>query len=142
MAHLHCQGANNQQHTSIAVQETEEMMAKKRKMMMEHRNCIKHIYEFWIENCPEYVYTMEEQKQERKSFHYKKTHNLMYEGKNIKYVKAFLAQKKKKESRKTCYFVNIQKYNNAILFGAEKAGVLLTATYQSEMKKFLQTFRK
>jgi hypothetical protein len=37
-----------------AVQETEEK-AKKRKTMIEHRNRIKHIYEFWIEKCPEYA---------------------------------------------------------------------------------------
>jgi len=67
-----------------AVQETEEM-AKKRKTMIEHRNRIKHIYEFWIDKCPEYVYAdintktsllgivklTDEQKQDRSSFHYK-----------------------------------------------------------------------
>jgi hypothetical protein len=36
---------------------TTEEMAKKRKTMMEHQNQVKHIYKFWIENCPEYVYT-------------------------------------------------------------------------------------
>jgi ribosome biogenesis protein Nip4 len=58
------------------VKETEEM-AKKRKTMI------------WIENFPEYAYTdntktallrivklMEEQRQERKSFHHKNTHDL------------------------------------------------------------------
>jgi hypothetical protein len=72
------------------VQETE--MAKKRKTMIEHWNHIKHIYEFWIEDCPKYAYTddtktallgivelmLEEQKQEeRKSFHCKNTHDLV-----------------------------------------------------------------
>jgi hypothetical protein len=67
----------------------------------------------------------------------------VYEGINIKYVKAFLGQKKRKENCKTCSFVNIQKYHDAtILFGAEKAGVVLTPTYQMEMKKFLLSFKK
>jgi hypothetical protein len=34
-----------------------EEMAKKRKKMIKHHNRIKHIYEFWIQNCPEYAYT-------------------------------------------------------------------------------------
>jgi hypothetical protein len=70
---------------------------------------------FW--NCRE--------KQDRRSFHYKNTHDLVYEGINIKDVKAFLGQKKKKkENGKTCSFVNI--FHDTILFGAEKAGVALT----------------
>jgi hypothetical protein len=129
-----------------AVLETENM-AKKRKMMIEHRKSIKHLYKFWIEKCPEYaalgtVELMEEQKQDRRSFHYKNTHDLVYEGINIKCVKAFLGQKKKKENSKTCSFVNIQKYHEAILFGKEKAGVALTPSYQLEMKKFLASFKK
>jgi hypothetical protein len=137
-----------------AVAETEEM-AKKRKTMIEHRNRIKHIYEFWIENCPEYAYADDthtellgiveltaEETQERRSFHYKNTHDLVYDGINIKYVKAFLGQKKTKENGKTCSFVNIRKYHDAILFGAEKAGVVLTPTYHLEMKKFLLSFKK
>jgi hypothetical protein len=73
-----------------------EHMAKKRKTMIKHRNRIKHLYEFWIEKCPQYValgtveLLTEEQKQDRRSFHYKNTHDLVYEGNNIKYVKAFL----------------------------------------------------
>ena len=138
-----------------AVQETEEM-AKKRKTMIEHRNRIKHIYEFWIDKCPEYAYTdintktsllgivklTDEQKQDRSSFHYKNTHDLVYQGINIKYVKAFLGQKKKKENGKTCSHVNIRKYHDAILFGAEKARVSLSPLYLSEMKKFLLSFKK
>jgi hypothetical protein len=78
-----------------AVLETEDM-AKKRKTMIEHQDLIKHLYEFWIEKCPEYtalgtVELTEEQKQNTKSFHYKKTHDLVYEGINVKYVKAFLS---------------------------------------------------
>jgi hypothetical protein len=130
-----------------AVLETEDMGAKKRKTMIKHRNCIKHLYEFWIEKCPEYaalgtVELTEEQKQDIRSFHYKNTHDLVYEGINIKYVQAFLGQKKKKENGKTCSFVNIRKYHNAILFGAEKAGVALTPSYQLAMKKFLASFKK
>jgi hypothetical protein len=49
----------------------------------------------------------------------------VYEGINIKYVKAFLGQKKKKENVKICSVVNIRKYHGAILFGAQKAGVPL-----------------
>jgi hypothetical protein len=129
-----------------AVLEPEDM-AKKRKTMIEHRNCIKHLYEFWIEKCPEYVALgtvelTEEQKQDRRSCHYKNTHDLVYEGMNIEYVKAFLGQTKKKESGKTCSFVNIRKYHDAILFGAEKAGVALAPSYQLEMKKSLASFKK
>jgi hypothetical protein len=66
----------------------------------------------------------------------------VYEGINVKYAKAFLGQKKKKENGKTCSFVNIRNYHDAILFGAEKAGVALTLSYQLEMKKFLASFKK
>jgi hypothetical protein len=141
-------GANLELDSGIqeAVLETEDV-AKKRKTMIEHRNCIKHLYEFWIEKCPEYVALgtvelTEEQKQDRGSFHYKNTLDLVYEGINVKYDKAFLGQKKKKENGKTCSFVNIQKYHSTILFGAEKAGVALTPNYQLEMKKFLASFKK
>jgi hypothetical protein len=66
----------------------------------------------------------------------------VYQGINIKYVKAFLGQKKKKENGKTCSHVNIRKYHDAIIFGAEKAGVSLSPLHQSEMKKFLVSFKK
>jgi hypothetical protein len=131
-------------------------MAKKRKTMIEHRNRIKHIYKFWIQNCPEYAYTddtrttllrivniaEEQQKQERRSFQYKNMHDLVYRGINIQYVKAFLAQKKKKENGNTCSFVHIPKYHNAIIFGTERVGVALTPSYLLEMKKFLASFLK
>ena len=58
--------------------------------MIEHRNRIKHVYEFWIDKCPEYAYTddtkekllgivelTEEQKRVRSTFHYKNTHDLV-----------------------------------------------------------------
>jgi hypothetical protein len=130
-----------------AVLETEDI-AKKRKTMIEHQNRIKHLCKFWIENCPEYaalgtVELTEEQKQDRRSFQYNNTHGLVYEGINVKYVKAFLGQKKKKkENGKTCSFVSIRSYHDAILFGAEKAGVALTPSYQLEMKKSLLPSKK
>ena len=76
-------------------------MAKKRKMMIEHRNLIKHVCEFWIDKCPEHAHTdntktsllgvvklADEQKQERSSSHHKNTHDLVHEGMNIGCVKA------------------------------------------------------
>jgi hypothetical protein len=137
-----------------AVQETEEM-AKKRKTMIEHRNRIKHIYEFWIDKCPEHAHAddtkekllgivelTEEQKRVRSTFHCKNTHDLVHEGTNIKCVKAFLGQKKKKENGKTCSHANIRKHHDAMLFGAEKARITLSPLCLSEMKKFLLTFKK
>jgi hypothetical protein len=94
-------GANLELDTGFqtAVLETEDI-AKKRKMMIEHQNHIKHLYEFWIEKCPEYlalgiVELTEEQKQDRRSFHYKNTHALVYEGIKINMLKHFLARRRR-----------------------------------------------
>jgi hypothetical protein len=66
-----------------AVLETEDM-AKKRKTMIEHRNRIKHLYEFCIEKCPEYAafrtveLTEEQKKRQQKLSLHKNTHDLVY----------------------------------------------------------------
>jgi hypothetical protein len=52
----------------------------------------------------------------------KNKYDLVYEGMNVKMVKAFLANKKQKTNGKTSSHVHLRKYNDAILNGAKKAG--------------------
>ena len=75
-------------------------------------------------------------------FWWKNKHNLIYEGLNVQMVKAFLAHKKKKPNGKTCSHVQLWKYNDAILFGANKAKKCLPQAYYEEMEKYLVAFKK
>ena len=57
-------------------------------------------------------------------------------------VKAFLTVKKSKQNGKTSSFVQIRKYNDAILYGAKSIGQKLPLSYYSEMDKFLAAYTK
>jgi hypothetical protein len=52
---------------------------------------------------------------------WKNKYDLVYEGMNMKIVKAFLANKKQKANGKIGSHVHLQKYNCTILYGAKKA---------------------
>ena len=134
---------------SSSVRQTERMDLEK-KSKRDHRNRLKHIYMFWEEKYPDYhavgvcELTEEELAEgpEGDMYWWKNKHDIMYEGLNVKMVKAFLAHKKKKENGKTCSHVQLQKYYDAVLFGAKKANKHLPQSYYEEMEKFLNAFKK
>jgi hypothetical protein len=93
----------------------------------DYRNRLKHIYEFWEENYPEdYAVGVceltEEDMANEDMYWWKNKHDLVYEGMNVKMVKAFLADKKTKANGKTSSHEHLRKYNDAILYGAKKVG--------------------
>jgi len=53
-----------------------------------------------------------------------------------------MAHKKCKPNGKICSHVQICKYNDAILWGANQAKQLLPSSYYKEMKNFLDAFKK
>ena len=124
-----------------------EQHEKSPKTSREYRNRISHIIKFIQEKYPGYyaigvVELTEEQRARRNNYYYNNTHDLIYTGINVKVIKAFLASIKKKSNGKTCSHVQLRKYHNAIVHGAEKAGQTLPDSYVREMKKFLASFEK
>ncbi len=77
-----------------------------------------------------------------KYFFWKNSHDLIYTGLNVSLVKAFLAHKKKKPNGNTSSHVQLRKYNDAILYGAQQALQLLPRGYYDKVEKFLNSFRK
>jgi hypothetical protein len=56
-----------------------------------------------------------------KYFFWKNSHDLIYTSLNDSLVKAFLAHKKAKPNGNTSSYVQLYKYNDAILYGAQQA---------------------
>ena len=86
-----------------------------------YRNRLKEIIKFWKASCPEHCEEgvrelTPEDLANRDCFWHKNTFDVICTGLNVKFVLAFMAVKKKKESGKTSSFSNIQKINDAILF--------------------------
>ena len=75
-------------------------------------------------------------------FFWKNKHDLVYDGINTKFVKAFLSTKVKKFDGKTSSFDNVRKYFDAIQYGANEMGVLLPVSFYSSKDKYLQAFKK
>lgn len=98
-----------------------------------YRNRIKHIYLFWKEAYPGYYAVgvrelSEEELADEDVFWWKNKHDLVYEGLNVKMVKAFLAHRKIKGNGKTVSYVQLRKYGDAILYGAESVRQRLPET--------------
>ena len=101
-------------------------------------NRIKHIYEFMQKSYPQYCELGGVRRlggADRGAFHHTNTHDLRYEGLNVQIFKAFLATKKIKENGNTSSFTQIQKYHDAILWGAECAKEQLPMSYYMEMDR-------
>jgi hypothetical protein len=134
-----------EQHSS-AVRQTEQNDLV-RDVKRDYRNRLKHIYEFWKEKYPGYYavgireLTNEDLADEDMYWH-KNKHDLVYQGMNVKMVKAFLADKKKKANGKISSVTHLRKYNDAILYGAKKAGQHLPRSYYEEMEKFFGAYKK
>ena len=70
-----------------------------------HRNRIKHIYNYWEQHFPDYYRVgvrnlTDEEMNDSTSFFWKNTKDIVYEGLNSKFLKAFVASKTKKNKRK------------------------------------------
>lgn len=131
---------------SLAVQETEQNDLDV-KVKRNYRNRIKHIYEFFQEMYPDYYAVgvcqlTDEEKANEEMFWWKNEHDLVYEGLNVKMVKAFLASRKTKANGKTSSHVNLRKYHDAILYGAKKAGQRLPQSYFEETERFFNAYKK
>ena len=112
-----------------------------------HRNQIKQIYKFWQEKFPEYyaigVQSLsEEELADQTKYYWKNDCNLVYEGLNPKFVKAFLSTKVIKSNGKTMSYDNIRKYFDAIQYGASEVDQLLPVSFYGAKDKYLQAFRK
>jgi hypothetical protein len=91
-----------------------------------YRNRLGHICDFLQERYPEYYAVgvralSEEELANPDMYWWKNKHDLVYEGLNVKMIKAFLAYKKTKGNGKTASHVQIRKYNDAVIYGAKAA---------------------
>lgn len=116
------------------------------KTRREYRNRIKRIYE-WLQGSADYpdyfeqgvrVLTAEE-KADEVQFHHKNDHDLIYTGLNVKVIKAFLSEKKKKvkaadgSALVLASVSDVKKYDDAIKWGWLVAGQPLPSSYYREM---------
>lgn len=129
---------------AVRATESQHLNAKTR---TDYRNRIKHIYEFWEKEYPDYfevgVKTLTQEEMNNADMYYHKNkYDILYEGLNVEMFKAFLASRKVKISGKTTCHDHLRKYKDAVLWGAGQAGVDLPSTFYSEMEKFLHSFKK
>jgi hypothetical protein len=114
----------------------------------DYRNRIKEICTFLQQKYHDYgdaggIHELtEEEKMNPDLFYHTNTHDLKYEGMNVKLILAFLAMKKAKPNGKTASFSHIRKYHDAVLYGAESVNERLPIEYFEEMEKFLNAFKK
>jgi len=131
---------------SVAVRETEQNDLAV-KVKREYRNRLKEMYEFWQTKYPDYYNVgvnelTDEELADEDTYWWKNKHDLVYEGLNVKMVKAFLAMKKKKANGKNSSHGHLCKYNDAILYGAKKAGKRLPQAYYEGMEQYIKAYKK
>lgn len=147
---IHANMVINAEHAA-AIDETnnKEMDDKTRK---EYRNRIRHIYRWWMQYYPEYfeigtrVLTGEE-KEDRVKFHHTNDRDIIYTGLNVSLVMAFLSLKKIKAVKSDGTKIlssnsDIKKYNDAIKWGAKRAGQALPSSYYAQMESFILSYKK
>lgn len=128
---------------------TKEMDDKTRK---EYRNRIRHIYRWWMENYPEYFENgtcvlSQEEKEDRVKFHHTNDRDIIYTGLNVSFVMAFLSFKKTKTvlpdgTKILSSNSDIKKYNDAIKWGAKRAGQALPSSYYAQIESFILSYKK
>jgi len=131
---------------STSVRDTEQKTISERNKR-NYRNRIKHICSFFEEKYPTYFSVgvralTDAELSDPDQFWWKNTYDLVYQGMNVKMIKAFLAHKKTKANGKTSSHVQLRKYNDAIIFGAKSANQRLPQGYYEEMEKYLGAFKK
>ena len=112
-----------------------------------HRNRIKHVYEFYAKEYPDYAALgvrelAETDFADATKYWHKNKSDLVYRGFNVLLFKAFLTTKINKANGKVCSYPQIRKYFDAVLYGAKESKELLPHDFYSDMDKFLKSFRK
>ena len=74
--------------------------------------------------------------------HINNDYDFVYDGINAKFLKAYITSVKTKQNRKHCSYMNIWKYNDAVIFGAEEAKQSLTDQDYDEMNTSLDSCKK
>ena len=131
------------EHTqAVAETESKELSGGLKK---NYRNRLNHIMEFLREKYPEYFAAGVRELApggDPNSFHHNNSHDLIYKGLNVKFIKAFLAYKKCKDDGKMMGLVNIRKYRDALQWGSKQAKQPLPASFYNEIETFLKSFKK
>lgn len=68
--------------------------------------------------------------------------DLVYDGLNVTFLKAFLSTKILKANENTTSFDHIRKYFDSLQYGAKEAEVLLPVSFYPERDKYLNAFKK
>jgi len=111
-----------------------------------YRNRIKELYEWLLENYPEYcvlggVQELTDDDVDR-AFHHRNTYDLKYEGLNVVIFKAFLAAKKHKADGNLYTYGQMRKYYDAVLWGSGQAKENLPTDFYVEMDKWKKAYKK
>jgi hypothetical protein len=137
---------------SIRVNETEDHF-KAESTVKEHNRRIMRMIEWIQDNYPAYaergiIDLNDAQKRDVKRYH-KSTHDFVYQNLNPQVIKAFLSANKYKpgafttDGKAIMYsYTHIQKYHDAILFGAFRSKQFLPQNYILEIKTFLDSKKK
>lgn len=140
-----------EEHT-IRVHETEDYF-KAESTVNEHNRRLMRMIQWIQENYPAYaergvIELDEAQKRDTKRYH-KSTHDFVYQRLNPEVIKSFLSDNKYKPDSYTMdgnpimySYTHIQKYHDAILFGAFRAKRCLSQKYLLEIKTFLDSKKK
>lgn len=146
-------------HADIAItaEHAEEINATTKKEMddktrREYRNRIRHIYRWWMTHYPAYFENgtrllSEEDKRDQVKFHHTNDRVIIYTGLNVSLVMAFLSDKKKKSVKPDGTVIlssnsDSKKYNDAIKWGAKRAGQALPSSYYTQIEAFILSYKK
>ena len=73
---------------------------------------------------------------------WKNKQEIIYKGLNPKFVKAFVAAKTNKPSRKTSSFEHVQKCFDTFQWGPKEQDIILPVSFYQAKDKFLAAFKK
>ena len=129
-----------------------EQRAMENKTCKEYRCQIARIYKWWMEHYPDYFENgtwvlTDNEKNDITKFHHTNERDIIYGGLNVQYVMAFLSAKKKKSTKPDGTIVlssvsDINKYDDAIKWGALHAEQALPSSYYSKMEGFILSYGK
>jgi len=135
----------NEEHAAAV--HTTESQGMKPKTRNEYRNRENHLMVFWEHKYPDYfeqgtVLLTDEEKNDPNKYYHKNQRDIRYAGINVKLITAFLSNKKTKANGNLVHPSDLQKYGDAIKWGATVAGQKLPTEYHIGMDKFLRAYRK
>ncbi|KAK1746052.1 hypothetical protein QTG54_002659 [Skeletonema marinoi] len=135
----------NEEHAAAV--HTTESQGMKPKTRNEYRNRENHLMVFWEHKYPDYfeqgtVLLTDEEKNDPNKYYHKNQRDIRYAGINVKLITAFLSNKKTKPNGNLVHPSDLQKYGDAIKWGATVAGQKLPTEYHIGMDTFLRAYRK